>query len=122
MGLGDGTDRGQQPAVPQTTLLYICRLDLAFEQLGSTFLLTISRLNDVRSSRPRNGRFRTGVVANTNNLRAATTKKVQARLRPPTQQIIPDRRVVRREPHVPILREDPAASQNFAAKFRQHHM
>ena len=61
-------------------------------------------------------------MANTNNFRAATAKKVQARLRPAPQQVVSNRRVVRREPHVPILREYFAAFQDLAAELAEHHM
>ena len=96
----------EQPAIPQTTLLHVGRFDLPLEQLGPSTPLAVSRLDHISSSFPRNSSLRTRIVANTNYFRAAAAEKVQARLRPPTQQIIANRRVVRREPHVPIFRED----------------
>ena len=112
----------EQPAIPQTTLLHVGRFYFALEQLGPSTPLAISGLDHISSSFPGNRRFRTRVVANTNDLRAAAAEEVQARFWASTQQIIANRRVVRREPHVPILREDFATSQNFTAKFAEHHM
>ena len=109
MGFGYRTNSSEQPAIPQTTLLHICRLDLPLEQLGPSTPLAVSRLDHISSSFPRYGSFRTRIVADAHDLRAAAAKEVQARFRASTQQIIPDRRVVRREPHVPIFREDFAA-------------
>ena len=122
MRFGYRANRSEQPAIPQTTLLHVGRFYFALEQLGPTTPLAVSRLNHISSSFPRNSSFRTRVVANTNDLRAAAAKEVQTRLRPPTEQIIANRRVVRREPHVPILREDFTALQNFAAELAEHHM
>ena len=104
------TNSSEQPTIPQTALLHVGRFDLTFEQLRSSTPLAVSRLDHISSSFPRNSSFRTRVVANTDDLRAAAAKEVQTRLRPSTEQIIPNRRVVRREPHVPVLREDLAAS------------
>ena len=112
----------EQPAIPQTTLLHVGRFDLPLEQLGPSTPLAVSRLDNISSSFPRNRRFRTRVVADAHDLRAAAAKKVQARLRPSTQQIIPDRRVVRREPHVPIFREYFTALEDLAAELAEHHM
>ena len=105
MRFGYRANSSEQPAIPQTALLHVGRFDLTLEQLGPSTPLAVSRLNHISSSFPRYRRFRTGIVANTNNLRAAAAKEVQARLRPPTEQIIANRRVVRREPHVPVFRE-----------------
>ena len=116
MRFGDGPDRSEQPTIPQTTLLYICGFYLTFEQLGSSSRLTISGLHNVRSSRPGYSSFRTRIVADAHDLGAAAAKKVEARLRPPTEQIIPNRRVVRREPHISIFREDFAALEDLAAE------
>ena len=122
MRFGYRANSSEQPAIPQTTLLHVGRFDLPLEQLGPSTPLAVSRLDNISSSFPRNSSFRTRVVADANDLRAAAAKKVEARLRSSPQQIIPDRRVVRREPHVPVFREDSAASQNFTAKLRQHHV
>ena len=112
----------QQPAIPQTTLLHVGRLDLTFEQLGPSTPLAVPTLNNISSSFPRYGSLRTRVVADAHDLRAAAAKKVQTRLRPPTEQIIANRRVVRREPHVPVLREYFTALQDLAAELAEHHM
>ena len=115
-------DSSEQPAIPQTALLHVGRFDLTFEQLGPSTPLAISRLHNISSSFPRNSSLRTRVVADTNYFRAAAAKEVQTRLRPPTEQIIPNRRVVRREPHVPIFREYFAALEDLAAELAEHHM
>ena len=122
MRFGYRANRSEQPAIPQTTLLHIGRFDLPLEQLGPATPLAISRLYHISSPFPRNSSFATGIVADANDLRAAAAKEVQARFWASPQQIIPNRRVVRREPHVPIFREDFATSQNFAAELAEHHM
>ena len=122
MRLGYRADSSEQPAIPQTALLHVGRFDLTFEQLGPSTPLAVSRLDHISSSFPRNRSFRTRVVADAHDLRAAAAKKVQTRLRPPTQQIIANRRVVRREPHVPVLREYFTALQDLAAELAEHHM
>ena len=122
MRLGYRANSSEQPTIPEATLLHICRFYFALEQLGPSTPLAVSRLDHISSSFPRNSSFRTRVVANTDDLRAAAAKEVQTRLRPSTEQIIPNRRVVRREPHVPVFREDFATSQNFTAELAEHHM
>ena len=122
MGLRNSTDRSEQPTIPQPALLHVGGFDLALEQLGPSTPLAVSAFNNISSSFPRNSSFRTGIVADANDLRAAAAEKVQARLRPAPQQIIPNRRVVRREPHVPILREDFTALEDLAAELAEHHM
>ena len=122
MRLGDGPDRCQQPAIPQTTLLHVRRFDLPLEQLGPATPLAIPGLHNISSSFPGNRRLRTRVVADAHDLRAAAAEKVETRLRPAPQQIIPDRRVVRREPHITVLGKDFAALEDLAAKLAEHHM
>ena len=122
MRFRNSTDSSEQPAIPQTALLHVGRFDLPLEQLGPATPLAVSAFDDISSPFPRNSSFATGIVADANDLRAAAAEEVQARFWASTQQIIANRRVVRREPHVPILREDFATSQNFTAKFAEHHM
>ena len=122
MRFGYRANRSEQPAIPQTTLLHIGRFDLPLEQLGPATPLAISRLYHISSPFPRNSSFATGIVADANDLRAAAAKKVQTRLRPSTQQIIADGRVVRREPHITVLGKDFAALQDLAAELAEHHM
>ena len=109
MRFGYRANSSEQPAIPQTTLLHVGRFDLPLEQLGPSTPLAVSRLDHISSSFPRNRRFRTRVVADAHYFGTAAAKEVQARFWASPQQIIPNRRVVRREPHVPIFREDLAA-------------
>ena len=122
MSFGYRADSSEQPAIPQAALLHVGRFDLPLEQLGPSTPLAVSRLDNISSSFPRNSSLRTGIVADTHDLCAAAAKEVQARLRPSTEQIIANRRVVRREPHVPILRKNFAALQDLAAELAEHHM
>ena len=122
MRFGYRANSSEQPAIPQTALLHVGRFDLPLEQLGPSTPLAVSAFDDISSPFPRNSSFATGIVADANDLRAAAAKKVQARFWASPQQIIPNRRVVRREPHVPVFREDFATSQNFTAELAEHHM
>ena len=122
MGLGYRANSSEQPAIPQTTLLHICRLDLPLEQLGPSTPLAVSAFDDISSPFPRNSSFATGIVADADDLRAAAAKKVQAWFWASTEQIIANRRVVRREPHVPIFREYFTALQDLAAELAEHHV